>query len=180
MSLILEALRKLDREKEAPERGVVVVASQPWPASTRDRGRALALVFLGLVTVAGALLLARPRGTQPIDRPPSTTLAPTPVVVAVPTTPPTALGAPTPAAPPRTTPVRSLVSPPPAPAQRAVADSPPALVLQAISERGGKPIALVSDRLVREGDEFDGVRVVRIGEAEVEIEWRGRRSSLRF
>jgi hypothetical protein len=178
VSLILEALRKLDREKEAPERGVVVVASQPWPASTRDRGRALALVFLGLVTVAGAFLLARPRTTQPIDRSPSTTLAAPSVAVALRATPPTTIGAPTPAAPFRPTPARSLVPPPPAP--RAVADSPPALVLQAISERDGKPIALVSDRLVREGDEFDGVRVVRIGEAEVEIEWRGHRSSLRF
>jgi hypothetical protein len=53
-------------------------------------------------------------------------------------------------------------------------------VLQAVSERDGQPIALLSDRLVREGDEFDGVKVVRIGEAEVEVEWKGRRLFVRF
>jgi hypothetical protein len=58
--------------------------------------------------------------------------------------------------------------------------SPPALVLEAISQRDGRPIALVSDHLVREGDAFDGVTIVRIGEAEVEVEWRGQRQVLRF
>jgi hypothetical protein len=53
-------------------------------------------------------------------------------------------------------------------------------VLQAISSRDGKPIALVCDRRVREGDAFDGVTIVRIGDAEVEVEWKGQRSILRF
>ncbi len=180
MSLILEALKKLDREKQAPERGFVVVASQPWPTSTRNRGRALALVFLGLVIVAGAVLLARPK-TAPTTRLalPATPAA-TPAAMALVTSPPTTLGVPALATTPRPAAPRTPESLRPAPSPRAGADSPPALVLQAISERDGKPIALVSDRLVREGDEFDGVRVVRIGETEVEIEWRGRRSSIRF
>jgi hypothetical protein len=179
VSLILEALKKLDREKQAPERGFVVVASQPWVTSTRNRGRALALVFLGVVTVAGAFLLARPRPAPTADRTSPTTLAA--AAAAPPATPPTTLGAPAPARPSRPIPVRTLATPPPqAASPRARAASPPALVLQAISERDGKPIALVSDRLVREGDEFDGVRVLRIGDAEVEIEWRGHRSSIRF
>jgi CRP-like cAMP-binding protein len=38
----------------------------------------------------------------------------------------------------------------------------------------------LNDRLVREGDMFDGVRIVRIGEAEVEIEVEGRRSVVSF
>jgi hypothetical protein len=41
-------------------------------------------------------------------------------------------------------------------------------------------VALVNDRLVFEGDSFDGVRIVRIGEAEVEVEVRGQRRVLRF
>jgi hypothetical protein len=71
-------------------------------------------------------------------------------------------------------------SPPSPTAKRVLSASLPPLVLQAISERDGRPIALLSDRLVWEGDEFDGVRVVRIGEAEVEVEWKGRRSVIRF
>ena len=36
------------------------------------------------------------------------------------------------------------------------------------------------DRLVFEGDSFDGIKVLRIGEAEVEVEIRGQRRVLRF
>jgi len=66
-------------------------------------------------------------------------------------------------------------APPPAPAP--AADD---LRLNAISQRDGKPVALINDRLVFEGDGFDGVKVLRIGEAEVEVEVRGRRQVLRF
>ena len=62
----------------------------------------------------------------------------------------------------------------------AVAPSPPDLVLNAISERDGHAVALINDRLVREGDEFDGVKILHIGEAEVEVERAGRRSVIRF
>ena len=44
------------------------------------------------------------------------------------------------------------------------------LVLHAISEQDGVPVAVVNDRVVREGDRFDGVRILRIGAAEVEVE----------
>lgn len=60
------------------------------------------------------------------------------------------------------------------------ASSPPDLVLNAISERDGHAVALINDRLVREGDEFDGVKILHIGEAEVEVERAGRRSVIRF
>jgi hypothetical protein len=52
--------------------------------------------------------------------------------------------------------------------------------LQAISAQEGHPVAILNDRLVREGDTFDGVRVVRIGADEVEIEVAGRRRVLKF
>jgi hypothetical protein len=71
--------------------------------------------------------------------------------------------------------------PPAAPALREAA--PPAgdeLRLNAISERDGRPMALINDRLVFEGDSFDGVKILRIGGAEVEVEVRGRRRVLRF
>ena len=37
MSLILEALRKLDRDKAAPERGLVVTGASTW-ARPEERG----------------------------------------------------------------------------------------------------------------------------------------------
>ena len=180
MSLILEALKKLDREKQAPERGFVVVASQPWPAPTRGRGRAVALVFLGLVSVAGVILLARPKASPRADRTPPPTLAASPTPAARPPAPSLAVAAPVVSSTPRPAAPQSVAPALPAASPHTAPASPPTLVLQAISERDGSPIALVSDRLVREGDEFDGVRVVRIGDAEVEIEWRGQRSVLRF
>ncbi|MFI5184868.1 MAG: hypothetical protein ACHQNV_10745, partial [Vicinamibacteria bacterium] len=61
MSLILEALRKLDREKEAPERGFVVVASQPWPEPHRRRGRAALWALLILAAVVATTFLNRSR-----------------------------------------------------------------------------------------------------------------------
>jgi hypothetical protein len=52
--------------------------------------------------------------------------------------------------------------------------------LNAISRQDGHPVALLNDRLVREGDAFDGVRIVRIGETEVEIEVGGKRRVIGF
>jgi hypothetical protein len=72
------------------------------------------------------------------------------------------------------------------PAAAAPTASPPAgawseeLRLNAISQRDGRPVALINDRLVFEGDSFDGIKVLRIGETEVELEVRGERRLLRF
>ena len=41
-------------------------------------------------------------------------------------------------------------------------------------------MALINDRLLFEGDSFDGIKVLRIGEAEVEVEVHGKRRVLRF
>ncbi len=38
----------------------------------------------------------------------------------------------------------------------------------------------MNDRLVREGDSFDGIRILKIGDAEVEVEVAGQRRTLRF
>lgn len=75
---------------------------------------------------------------------------------------------------------------PAAPAAAPAAAAPPApssssdLRLTAISQRDGQPVALLNDRLVRAGDSFDGIRVIRIGESEVEVEVRGQRRVIRF
>ena len=195
MSLILEALKRLDREKESPDRGFLVVASSPWPA----QGRRLHVALFGLAAVALGVGVAvglgalRPRGvsvTPPV--PPTAAVSIKPMATSAPApTPSTTLSPsiPTSIAPVNAMPQRETLLPaplrlgegPPSPtAKRVLSASLPPLVLQAISERDGRPIALLSDRLVWEGDEFDGVRVVRIGEAEVEVEWKGRRSVIRF
>ena len=199
MSLIFEALKKLDREKQAPtERGFVVVAQAPWPESRRRRLRWLVLAASLVVVLAlGSLVwLRRPRPAAPASPASATAAIPTAVAVA------RASPIVTPAQPARSTPVpapaaiwqRPAPSAPPqkpaaaatpipaapTPAPRA---NPPAreeLQLQAISERDGQPVAMVSGRLVREGDSFDGVRILKIGPTEVEIETEGRRRILRF
>jgi hypothetical protein len=54
------------------------------------------------------------------------------------------------------------------------------LLLQAIAVRDGHKVAVLSGRLVREGDVFGATRVLRIGDSEVEIESHGQRRVLRF
>ena len=248
MSLILEALKKLDREKNVPQRGFVVMAPVAWPSSPRRVGLWLVVGALGLVACVSAaawwLLGATPRATAtaaavttPTPAPPSSPVrtavapaaafveptAPVPVPAPESSEPasPAVLTAPSPTAaePAPAFPASTIPAPPiPAPAVRAPAvrapatptavprpsssrppaPAPPAaepaagppgrseaaaadrVQLQAISQQDGVPVAVVNDRLVREGDSFDGIRVVRIGAAEVEIEVRGRRRIVRF
>jgi len=52
------------------------------------------------------------------------------------------------------------------------------LVLQGTAVLDGKPIAVINDRRVYEGDKIDGATVVRIGEREVELELDGRKFTL--
>jgi hypothetical protein len=67
----------------------------------------------------------------------------------------------------------------PAPSVSAASPAPD-LRLNAISQQDGRPVAILNDRLVREGDSFDGIRVLRIGEAEVEVEVGGVRRVIGF
>ena len=169
MSLILEALRKLEREKEAPARGVIVVGTTPWPGARPDRR--LRLFLLGLALGGGLIAFARWRqdGAQRAALPAAAS-----ATAAVPQAPPEPTS---PAAAASRPAILSTAAPPIAPASPA---SPPALTLQAISERDGRPLAIVNDRLVREGDSIDGARIVRIAKDEVELEVAGRRVLLRF
>jgi hypothetical protein len=188
MSLILEALRKLEKEKQVPERGFLVVAASAWPtAKRRLRPAAIVIGALAVVAIASSAWFW-PRGSPrrdvgrggapapaaqtPAPSAPPATLLRAPVPTTAPALANQPLSAPVPA--PSHLP-RASVAPRPAPQP-----SPPALVLEAISQRDGRPIALVSDHLVHEGDAFDGVTIVRIGEAEVEVEWQGKRQILRF
>jgi hypothetical protein len=207
VSLILEALKKLERDKQVEGRGgFLVMAARPWPSPSDDR-RPLVWVIAGAVVMmavgAGLALwlwrgTARPTVAQ--SAPPAPAAAPAAPVPMQPTAVMTA--APTAVAPvaaaslgdntPRLPPVTRIVSPPaPAPAPAApeipataaaVVAPPPAAPagpaprfrLTAISERDGKPVAMLNDRVVFEGDSFDDVTVVKIGVADVELKVAGK------
>jgi len=191
VSLILDALKKLEGEKNVREPGVLVVGSVPWGEGRRSR-RPLAFAVAALVALAFAgwwWLRPTPR---PAAAPASASPAPppSPAVAGTPTAlpPPESLAPSSSASAP---PARQLAVPtldetarPPAPTGRAPAavtrPAPDDLRLNAITQRDGHPVALINDRLVFEGDSFDGVRILRIGEAEVEVEVRGQRRVLRF
>jgi hypothetical protein len=196
MSLILDALRKLERDKERPDPGVVVLGPAPWPGlRSSRRGWIVGLLAAAAVLAAAVTWLTRARTPSPdaSSVPVASSASPAPV-------------------PPARTPQAVAAAAAPesgAPAARAADLGPPAgrrlvlpdavtsadaatagrqdakpaqrdLQLMAISERDGRPIAIVSDHLVREGDSFDGVKIIRIGETEVEVEQHGRRRVLRF
>ena len=212
MSLILEALRKLEREKRSSEPGFLVLGPTSWPSATRGaRGAVLALIVslallataLGVVawrnasraTSENRLAAAVPAPPPVADAPAAAAVAVTPVPTArgvvplAPASPPLQIpvATPTPASPTVTAeraPTAHVSEPAIPTASEMPAPSPaapqPRFRLQAISVRDGKPVAVLNDRMVYEGESFDGVSVVRIGEAEVELEIDGRRVVVGF
>ena len=225
MSLILEALKKLEREKQAPERGFLVVGPAAWPSAREGPLRAaarpssLAAMALAMERRArgrsGARGRPRSRRLHVAAAPAKT--APAPVAAQAGRSPPRMVAAPARACLGPRSSLRRAPSPgrrllprrrpksrrPPrmarprprarrrrrrrsrrrrsaAPAQ---ADAPlrrRGLPAQAISEQDGRPVAVINGQLVREGDTFDGARVVRIGVEEVEIEVAGARRIVKF
>jgi MSHA biogenesis protein MshK len=174
VSLILEALKKVERERATPEqRGFLVLGPAAWSPSRPYVGMVLGMIGAALLAGGVVYLFTRP------DAPPSAAVprAAAPAVAPLP--------------PPREMPPATVAwEPPPVSAARPrpSATTPPTtpaapsrvLVLNAISEQDGVPIAVIDDRVVREGDRFDGVRVVRIRATEVEVEVDGARRVLRF
>jgi hypothetical protein len=194
VSLILEALRKLDREKQVQERGFLVMAPAAWPSRDSAGRRWGWLLLTALAVGIGALAwLGRTPGKQAAEAPqPIHTAAP-----AVPTPAPAhaapfegpATTLPRQPAPMAATPAPVVeAQPAPALAAPAIPGSQPAaaaapargFVLQAITERDGRPLAMINDRMLREGDEIDGARLVKIGDTFVEIDYQGRRTTLHF
>ncbi len=182
MSLILEALRKLEREKpDQARQTTVLLAPLAWPTATRGRG--VTVVTAGVILVAAVavaawfLLKAQP---QPAGPPYASAplLQPTPAPVP-PTAPaPTATSRPTPAAHLAQASARRI-APKPASQHEAVGAG---FRLTAIGDQEGVAVAVLNDRLVRVGDSLSGARVVRIGESEVELESEadGHRFTLGF
>lgn len=212
MSLILEALRKLEREKQAAARpGFVVVPAAQWEPGRSRLGPLLGVAFvaavfgaLGIGLYMGAARTARVRQQVATVATPAPAVAPLPAPAAPAHATPLAAvvdAAPavrvTPALPVPAHVEAPLADPGPAvtpTASAAAASSPvakepavasperpePAFVLTAIGARDGRPVAVIDDRLVAEGDEYDGWKVLAIGAESVEILYRGERRVLRF
>jgi hypothetical protein len=174
VSLVLEALKKLDREKGRDERGFVVMAAAPWPTRAARPWAPWAALAVATVGAVVAVLALRPSPTLPPPTAARPAAAdPAPVVTAP---PPAVPGANATVA--RPGPVRVAPKPVVAPTAAPPPDAGPRL--QAISERDGQPIAIIDDHLVRVGDEVGGMRILAIRGAEVDVEIRGRRTTLRF
>ncbi len=193
MSLIFEALKKLEREKQAPERGILVVGPSQWAGSgTRVRlgvvmAGAVALVGLGVVIGALVRRPAQEPATPAAGAPAAATAAPAPVTAPAATldlgpAPASRPAAPAPVVAPR--PDATPVTPRAAATARPEAAKPQdlTLTLQAVTEQDGVRVALINDRLMRVGDAFEGVKILSIaaGAVEVEIEATGERRVLSF
>jgi hypothetical protein len=195
MSLILDALRKAERDKDAPDRGLVVVAAPSWTAPRAPAWLiAVGAAAIGAAVAVVAIRPARPAvatppappvtvasGGQVLPRAAEGRVVPAPAPVtrppATPARPVEQRAAAAPAARPApAADVRALPEPP------AAASDDPALHLHAISERDGRPVAVVNETVVEIGDVVAGARVLRIGAGEVELERErdGRRVLLRF
>jgi hypothetical protein len=123
------------------------------------------------------------KGSVSVTRPAST---PEPPTASIPPAPaksvPTAAPAREPAKSAAQTP---LVVVPDAPAPAVSAAPQPAspvsgLRLSATSQRDGRPVAILNDRMVYEGDVIDGITVLHIEENAVEVEVGGEKHVLRF
>lgn len=165
MSLILEALKKVERERATPEqRGFLVLGPAAWTPSRSNVGMIGGMVAAAVIAGGAVYLLTRPDAAAA----PSVARVDERVAPPEPIAPPTSAWVP----PPASSVARPRASTTPPPAR--------AIVLNAISAQDGVPIAVLNDRVVREGDTFDGIRVRRIRPTEVEVEIDGARRTLRF
>jgi hypothetical protein len=208
VSLILEALKKLERERDTSGRGFLVVAPTPWRDASRGRWLRLAGVALIAGALAGAAAwvswraLSTGTGGAPAAAPAAPAAAqaagsttPAPAIVASASTaglPPPIWEAGRPASPPaRAAATSRAAEPAPDRGTEDVAAPPPlapgppsdatgVLRLEAISVQEGEPVAVINGRLVRKGETVDGAIVTWIGADAVEVEVAGRRRTLGF
>jgi len=184
VSLILEALKKVERERATPEqRGFLILGPTAWAPSRSNLAWVLGMIAAAAVAGGAVYLLTRPptgAASRPDERVAQAPAAEAPLANSAGVPPVGTIGGPPPDAY-APLPRRAAIDPPAR--TGAVPDSAPAgpvLTLHAISEQNGAPVAVVNERVVREGDSFDGVRILRIGAAEVEVEVAGARRTLRF
>lgn len=183
MSLVLEALRRVEKPGARPGSSGAAVAS--YAPASKKRGGSIPLI-LGLVT--GGVLFAlfdRPirealeRGGPAAPDDAAGVLAPHPLKGGAGLPPPLILETLAESAPVTSRGDLAAIRPTEAPSLAAPSNSlattgrvdktPASLVLQAISERDARPIAVISDRLVGEGEKFGSALVVKIGAESVDL-----------
>lgn len=185
MSFILDALRKVDQESRQVGEVVPPVVAIEKLRQERVRRRRSQFAVMAAIALASAaataLLLRTP--SAPVPQASAVEDAKPPVPEVEP--PRTEAKAVSPErAPEPPAPTAQREAPPkietPAPIPRAAEPPPelPRLVLQGTSVLDGKPVAVVSDRRVFEGDTIEGAVVIRIEERAVELEFKGRRFTL--
>ena len=190
MSLVIEALRRV--EKTDARAGSVAAAVASYRPAPRPRGSVIPLL-LGLLTGGTVVFLLGAQGRNAVDSgagadDAAVTARTRPLKGAAGLPPPLIIetaARPEDVRAPKATesrPAALAASRPleqglggPAPAAR------PSLVLQAISERDSRPIAIINDQLVREGEKLGAVRVLRIGADSVEVQLEnGQHDTVRF
>ena len=185
MSLIFEALKKLDREKKAPDRGFLVVGGAPVAGERRLRVPAL-LLLLAAAGGGGFLIARAMRPAPPVALPPvPSTAAPAVVPRLLPPAPlpPESVERPPIVERPSASDAQARgtsAASPEQPVPSTLVPAAPAFALQAVAEQDGQPVAIVNGQLVRVGDLVGGARVLRIEREEVELERDGRRLVLTF
>lgn len=174
MSLVLDALRRLEKSEATPGTVGVRVASYRPP---HRKGRSWTPLILGIAVGGAAVFLFLPAYEQL-----KTQAAPGKDVGAPPAPPRTGLGG---AGLPPPLILEAVDGPSRRPSSpgasgtgvtpsreaaivRAASKLAP-LILQAISERDSHPIAVINELLVKEGDLIGSARVVKIGADSVEI-----------
>jgi len=200
MSFILDALRRVDQENRDLGEVVPPVAAIEKLRNERVRRRrsqfaAMAAIALASA-VATALLLRQmsPAPDSPAAPAPAQqthtaveTVVESPVLeIETPRTEASAVVPKRAPEPPKTSSERAVPPERPERAEPDVTPSPvthepatlPRLVLQGTSVLDGKPVAVVSDRRVFEGDIIEGALVIRIEERSVELEFKGQRFTL--
>ncbi len=189
MSVIFDALNKLDREKRAPKTGMLIVGA----GSIVERRGGVSAPLLGVSSVALVLLGAAawwwtrdvvepvPAPAAAVTHPPATAHPATGTRSARTPAGPTVMADDLAVVPVATLPATAArgtegadLDPDPAPPpgddpEPAQPTEPAQLRLEAITMRDDGPVAIVSGRIVREGDVFDGIAVVRIGATEIEL-----------
>jgi len=179
LSLVIEALRRVEKtDARTGSIGAAVASYRPVP---KPRSSMVPLL-LGLLTGGSLVLLmgARSGGgvgvsTPSAGEPSGPPAAARPLKGAAGLPPPLIIEPAVRSAEARTSPRAAE------PLETAPVSETPPLVLQAISERDSRPIAIINDQLVNEGDKVGPVRVLRIGADLVEVQLpNGKSDIVRF
>jgi hypothetical protein len=198
MSLVLEALRRIDRPDEKVE-AISIAMSSRRRARHRAERRVVAPLLLGVFVGLGAILTVEFAGRQGVTTRSVQAGEPARSTKGAAAVPPMALAtgiaerhpgpaSPLSSAPPApkdflsetSTPANAIVGAAP-PRSRTLPTPEPDLVLQATSERDGKPIAIINDVVVREGELLGRARIVRIDRDSVEVlRESGKKEVVRF